>query len=119
MDESHLDPSVLTDTYAERRGRDNPLEALVLDHLIHLYSDLKDPFYLKMVVVASPQKLDFDDFTQMIQRESGEERVSNVMPQEQLQQVLAEQHPWVFTDDYVPVDNLLVPIFEERFGYRR
>jgi hypothetical protein len=25
----------------------------------------------------------------------------------------------ILTDDYVPVDNLIAPIFEERFGYRQ
>jgi hypothetical protein len=63
--------------------------------------------------------LDLDDFTQTIQRETGEERVSHVVPQEQLQQYLAERHSVVLTDDYVPVDNLLAPVFEERFGYQR
>jgi len=24
----------------------------------------------------------------------------------------------LLTDDYVPVDNLIAPIFEERFGYK-
>jgi spermidine synthase len=72
-----------------------------------------------MVVVASPQKLDLDDFTQTIQRKAGEERVSYVMPQEHLQQYLTERYSVVLTDDYVPVDNLIAPIFEERFGYQR
>jgi spermidine synthase len=72
-----------------------------------------------MVVVASPQKLDLDDFTQTIQRETGDARVSYVIPQEHLQQYLSERYSVVLTDDYVPVDNLLAPVFEERFGYQR
>jgi hypothetical protein len=88
-------------------------------NLITFSSDV-DPIGIStMVVVASPQKLDVDDFTQTIQREAGDERVSHVMPQEQLQQVLAERHSVVLTDDYAPVDNLLAPVFEERFGYQR
>ena len=72
-----------------------------------------------MVVVASPQKLDLDDFTQTIQRETGDARVSYIMPQEHLQRYLSERYSVVLTDDYVPVDNLLAPVFEERFGYQR
>ena len=88
-------------------------------NLITFSSDV-DPIGIStMVVVASSQKLDVDDFTQTIQREAGEERVSHVMPQEQLQQVLAERYSVVLTDDYVPMDNLLAPVFEERFGYQR
>jgi hypothetical protein len=41
------------------------------------------------------------------------------MPQEQLQQYLTERPAVVLTDDYVPVDNLTAPIFEERYGYQR
>jgi hypothetical protein len=44
---------------------------------------------------------------------------SHVMPQERLQQYLQERYSVVLSDDYVPVDNLIAPIFEERFGYRR
>jgi hypothetical protein len=44
---------------------------------------------------------------------------SHVMPQDRLQQYLGERYSVVLTDDYVPVDNLIAPIFEERFGYQR
>jgi hypothetical protein len=27
--------------------------------------------------------------------------------------------PLVLTDDYAPVDNLLAPLFEKRFGYEK
>jgi hypothetical protein len=36
-----------------------------------------------------------------------------------LQDYLKKPNTVVLTDDYVPVDNLIAPIFEERFGYRR
>jgi spermidine synthase len=88
-------------------------------HLITFSSDVDDIGVSTMVVVASPQKLDLDDFTQTIQRETGDARVSYVMPQEHLQQYLSERYSVVLTDDYVPVDNLLAPVFEERFGSQR
>jgi spermidine synthase len=88
-------------------------------NLITLTSDVDHIGISTMVVVASPQKLDLDDFSQTIQQGAGEEGVSYVVPQEQLQQYLAERHSRVLTDDHVPVDNLLAPIFEERFGYQR
>jgi spermidine synthase len=88
-------------------------------NLITFSSDVDDAGISTMVVVASSEKSDLDDFIETIQRETGEERVSTVMPQEKLQQILAERHSVVLTDDYVPVDNLLAPVFEERFGYQR
>ena len=47
------------------------------------------------------------------------EMTSHVMPQDRLQQYLKERYAVILTDDYVPVDNLIAPIFEERFGYQR
>jgi hypothetical protein len=41
------------------------------------------------------------------------------MPQDLLQGYLDERSPIILTDDYVPVDNLIAPVFEERFGYHR
>jgi len=37
-------------------------------------------------------------------------------PQSLLQTYLKDQNPVLLTDDYVPVDNLIAPIFEERTG---
>jgi spermidine synthase len=70
------------------------------------------------VVVASPQKLDMDDFVKKVKGKGGE-MTSHVMPQDRLQEYLKERYSVILTDDYVPVDNLIAPIFEERFGYRQ
>jgi predicted membrane-bound spermidine synthase len=70
------------------------------------------------VVVASPQRLDMDDFIRTVKEKEGE-MTSHVMPQDQLQEYLRERYSVILTDDYVPVDNLIAPIFEERFGYRQ
>lgn len=46
---------------------------------------------------------------------------SHVMPAEDLRRYLSLKEPKsvILTDDYVPVDNLLAPLFEERFGKKR
>jgi hypothetical protein len=54
-----------------------------------------------------------------VEGKEGKEMNSHVMPQERLQQYLKERISMILTDDYVPVDNLIAPIFEERFGYSR
>jgi len=33
--------------------------------------------------------------------------------------MLANRYSIVIRDDYAPVDNLVAPVFEERFGYNR
>lgn len=44
---------------------------------------------------------------------------SCLMPQEMLQADLNKRYAVILIDDYVPVDNLIAPIFAERFGYRK
>ena len=88
-------------------------------HLILLSSDYDHIGISTCVVVASPKKLDINDFIKTVKPGKGKEMTSHVMPQDQLQQYLKERHSVILTDDYVPVDNLIAPIFEERFGYRR
>jgi spermidine synthase len=87
-------------------------------HLITLSSDYDHIGISTFVVVASPQKLDMDDFVKKVKRDGGE-MTSHVMSQDQLQEFLRDRHSVILTDDYVPVDNLIAPIFEERFGYRQ
>jgi spermidine synthase len=88
-------------------------------HLLTLSSDYNHIGISTCVVVASPQRLDMDDFVRVIKGKDGKEMTSYVMPQDQLQQYLKERYSIILTDDYVPVDNLIAPIFEERFGYPR
>ncbi len=88
-------------------------------HLILLSSDYEHIGISTCVVVASPKKLDVNDFIKVVHPGKGKEMTSHVMPQDQLQQYLKEHNSIILTDDYVPVDNLIAPIFEERFGYRR
>jgi hypothetical protein len=87
-------------------------------HLVTLSSDYEKIGISTCVVVASPQKLDMDGFATTMKR-NGEELTSHVVPQEKLQEYLKERYSVILTDDYVPVDNLIAPIFEERFGYRQ
>jgi predicted membrane-bound spermidine synthase len=86
-------------------------------HLMTLTSDYDKIGISTFVVVASPQRLDMDDFVRSVERKGGE-MTSHVMPQDQLQEYLRKHYSVILTDDYVPVDNLIAPIFEERFGYR-
>ncbi|HVO67520.1 MAG TPA: fused MFS/spermidine synthase [Syntrophales bacterium] len=71
------------------------------------------------VIVASKQGIKVNDFVDFIHGQGGKEAMSHVMPQDRLQAYMAERPSTVLKDDYVPVDNLTAPIFEERFGYQR
>lgn len=110
-----------------RRGRFMPSYIRTLEevfgkgnvHLITLSPDFDSIGISTHVVVASSTKLDLEEFVKVVKKEKGEEMVSYVMPQDQLQNYLSQRKWIILTDDYVPVDNLIAPIFEERFGYQR
>ncbi|HET6461315.1 MAG TPA: fused MFS/spermidine synthase [Syntrophales bacterium] len=70
------------------------------------------------VIVASRKGVNLDDFVAFMKSQTDKSVTAHVMPQERLQQYLAERPSIILTDDYVPVDNLIAPIFEERYGYR-
>ncbi len=88
-------------------------------HLVTLSSDFDHIGISTCVVVASSQRVDMNDFIKAVKGKDGKEITSHAMPQDRLQQYLKERYSIVLTDDYVPVDNLIAPIFEERFGYQR
>jgi len=71
------------------------------------------------IVVASFQKIDLDDFVEKIRKMDNKEMTSHVISQDRLQQYLKESYSVILTDDYVPVDNLTAPLFEETYGFRR
>jgi spermidine synthase len=87
-------------------------------HLLTLTSDFDQMGISTYVVVASPKRLDMEDFVRTLEGKNEKGMTSHVMPQGRLEQYLKERYSVVLTDDYVPVDNLIAPIFEERFGYR-
>jgi hypothetical protein len=58
-----------------------------------------------------------DEFVRTVKKRGGE-MTSHAMSQDHLQEYLKERYSVILTDDYVPVDNLIALIFEERFGYR-
>lgn len=65
-----------------------------------------------MLVLASPKPLDLAQFKIL----SGSDRQHNIdewlVSEQALNEVLAASPQWVLTDDYVPTDNLLTPVFE-------
>lgn len=71
------------------------------------------------IVAAGPQKINIDDFSKKIKAIKGGQMVSSVPPPDLLRLDTDKRYAVILTDDYVPVDNLIAPIFEERFGYRR
>lgn len=62
------------------------------------------------IVVAAKQPLDLDALRSV----GGQSPATAVLPQSELDAYLASGRRIILTDDYVPVDQLLAPLFEER-----
>ncbi len=88
-------------------------------NLLVLAPELRRLGIATCVVVASPKKWDMGDFARVIGSKGRKAMTANIVPQEDLQQILRERPSVILTDDYVPVDNLTAPIFEARYGYKR
>jgi spermidine synthase len=88
-------------------------------HLVSPKPDDENKGIMTRVIVASKKGVNMDDFVSFMKRQGSESVMSHVIPQKRLQQYLADRPSVLLTDDYVPVDNLIAPIFEERYGYRK
>lgn len=86
-------------------------------HLISVSPDFEDTGISTFIVLAGSGNLNIRDFELFI--ENKENAVSSVVPEGLLNELISKRYSIVLTDDYAPVDNLIAPIFEERFGYRR
>jgi predicted membrane-bound spermidine synthase len=81
-------------------------------HLLTL-GEFKDYMgVVNRIVVTSPQRVDIEDLARSLSRLGESERISYIMPQEQLQRYLDQFAPVILTDDYAPVDNLTAPNFK-------
>jgi spermidine synthase len=88
-------------------------------HLITEDTEFGDLGTSTYIVVASPKKIDMAGFEKVVKESDQGSSHLRVFPDYLLREYLKTPGVVVLTDDYVPVDNLIAPIFEERFGYRR
>jgi spermidine synthase len=89
-------------------------------YLLSVSPDFENLKISTFIVIASKDKLDMGAFDRWLERKMHGKKSDLTLVSESLtEQLLAKHEPIVLTDDYAPVDNLIAPIFEERFGYSR
>jgi spermidine synthase len=86
-------------------------------HLVTHYANY-DMGISTYIVMAGAGKLDIGEFLETVIRHGDKELSSSIISPDRLQQYLKERRPVTLTDDFAPVDNMLAPIFEERYGYQ-
>jgi len=88
-------------------------------YLISIRPDFKNVRISTFIVVATKGNRDISRFDAWL-KDKLQGRAKSVLVSDALMgELRANRQSIVLTDDYAPVDNLIAPIFEERFGYNR
>lgn len=71
------------------------------------------------IVLAGRDEVNISDFESYLRNRHEGQAISSVVPENILNDYLKRTYSVVLRDEYAPVDNLIAPVFEERFGYNR
>jgi spermidine synthase len=88
-------------------------------HLISVSPDFKNTRISTFIVIAGSGNLDIKSLDRFLKEELEEHVTAVVVPEDLMKDFLGARRSIVIRDDYAPVDNLIAPVFEERFGYSR
>ncbi len=90
-------------------------------HLISVSPDFENLRISTFIVIAGVRDLDMKGFDAWLKNKLEGKAKSVLVSEDLLRWLLMtrQDQSIVITDDYAPVDNLIAPVFEERFGYNR
>ena len=88
-------------------------------HLISVSPDFENMRISTFIVIATNKPVDMRQFDSWLKTRLGDRAKSVLLTGDQVKEFLANRYSVVLRDDYAPVDNLIAPIFEERFGHTR
>ena len=88
-------------------------------YLISIRPDFENVRISTFIVVAAKGSRDMSKFDAWLKDELHGKAKSVLVSDALMRKLRANPQSVVLTDDYAPVDNLIAPIFEERFGYNR
>jgi hypothetical protein len=88
-------------------------------HLISISPQFEKTRISTFVVMTGNGGLDIEDFAAWLQGMPYGETLSAIVPPNTAEAFINKSYSVVLRDDYAPVDNLIAPVFETRFGYNR
>lgn len=88
-------------------------------HLISVHPDFANLKISTFIVIAHNGNLNIRAFDDWLKHKLGSQAKSALVSPEMTKAFLDKTQAIVICDDYAPVDNLIAPVFEERFGYKR
>lgn len=90
-------------------------------HLISINPDFENMKRSStFIVMTGKTNLDMKDFESSYVKGSLKGKATSaVVPEAKVKEFMSRKEAVVLRDDYAPVDNLIAPVFEERFGYKK
>jgi spermidine synthase len=88
-------------------------------YLLSVSPDFENTRISTFIVIAGNGSLDIQDFDAHVKSYLQGHATSVIVPDNLMQEFMTKRPSILIRDDYAPVDNLIAPIFEERFGYNR
>ncbi|MEN6615656.1 MAG: fused MFS/spermidine synthase [Syntrophorhabdus sp.] len=88
-------------------------------YLISVSPNFRNVKISTFIVVAGNGDFDIASFQSFIKDHLRERATSAIVPEDLMQEFINRKDAIVIHDDHAPIDNLVAPVFEERFGYNR
>jgi spermidine synthase len=88
-------------------------------HLLSISPVFEEIRTATFIILVSNGSLDIGQFEDFINRKGKRNAAAFVVPNDVLERYVTNREAPLLTDDYVPIDNLVAPVFEERFGYKK
>lgn len=71
------------------------------------------------IILVSNGTARMQEFEQFINRKGKDKAAAFLVPEAVLRSYVTSRAAPLLTDEYAPIDNLVAPVFEERFGYKK
>jgi len=88
-------------------------------HLISVSPNFRKVRISTFIVIAGKGNFDIASFQSFIKHGLGSRATSSIVPEDLMDEFINRKDAIVIRDDHAPIDNLVAPVFEERFGYNR
>lgn len=88
-------------------------------HLLAIKKDFEKIGISTFIVLATKGSFDIKAFDNFVKNHLKSEATAAIVPKKLVTDYILRRKAITLTDDYAPVDNLIAPVFEERFGYNR
>jgi hypothetical protein len=88
-------------------------------HLVSISPNFEKTRISTFIVMTGRDDIDIARFASFLTSGLSGRGTSSVVPKEMIRDYVNRNYSVELIDDYAPVDNLIAPIFEARFGYNR